>query len=111
MLIKDRVTPIFRTFGKLLNIDDNTMTDLGNGIIMPIGTMIPTLMVFLAELTKQHEEDSEGILNWITDAILYMKGELNEFPTIDLGYNIRFETQAVEEQRRKELLKKNANKI
>ena len=88
MLINDRVTHTFPIFGKILNLDDNQTFDFGGGIQVPVSNLIPLLMVEFARLCKQYPERAEGILDWMFDAILYMKGDLDQLPKMDLGFNL-----------------------
>jgi len=105
-LDKSRVTETFQMFSKILNIEDSRMADIGIGFELPVGSILPTFMRILAMYTNRNPESAEGILNWIIDGILYMKSDLDQLPTVDFGYNISFDTEVAEEQRRKQILSK-----
>lgn len=86
-LIKPRVTEIFQIFGKILSFKEDETISLGS-VTLPINDLLPILCIELARIANKHEEQAEGLFDWIAEGILYMKGDVDQLPKMDYGYFI-----------------------
>lgn len=86
-LMKARVDEIFFLLSKILMGEGNEGKDL-DIFFQAMYNNLPVLSTELARLANKQEEKTEGIFDWIAEAILYMKGDVDDLPRMDYGGTI-----------------------
>lgn len=86
-LIPERVVEISRYFGAILPIYDmKGKSHLEVALGVKFEEIVPEIMNVIAAtiVNQKHIEDAEGILDWLSHAILYMKGEVDDLPEMQI---------------------------
>ncbi len=81
---------MFQLFSKILPIKGSKTQEkaIQKSFGMSLEDFIFVILHDLAEgaIKKENQEKSEGILDWICEAILYMKNERDDYPEMNIDY-------------------------
>ena len=91
MLINERVTDMFNLFSMIMPIKGTKAQE--KAIQKTFGmTLKEFTFVILHDIGKnciapENKERAEGIFDWMSEAILYMKGERDDLPEMEIDYS------------------------
>ena len=87
-LIQNRVKECFWLFSQTLPIGQNQTNKLIDTFGEDISKALPQLITKMSDVCFSYPEDFEGYLEFISEAIQYMKGETDDLPDVDVSdYN------------------------
>ncbi len=93
MLIPERVEDMFNLFGRIFPIKATKAQEkaIEKSFGMSLKEFILAIMINLGHdcAKPENQDDAEGYLNWISQAILYMQGERDELPDMQIDYDFK----------------------
>ena len=91
MLIPERVEEMFNLFARIMPIKATKAQEkvIEKSFGMTLKDFILTVLVNLGHDCgkPENQESAEGYFNWISEAILYMKGETDDLPEMVIEYS------------------------
>jgi len=91
MLIEKRVEEMFNLFARIIPIKATKAQEkvIEKSFGMTLQDFILTVLVNLGHdsAKPENQESAEGYFNWISEAILYMKGESDNLPEMIIDYD------------------------
>jgi len=84
-LIENRVSEIFWLFGNILPIGKNQTKKLVEAFGEDVSKILPELFGKLGKIVHTYPEEFNGYLEFIVQAIAYMRGETDNYPDIDVS--------------------------
>lgn len=82
-LIADRVRDTLIIFFKFFAIDPKFRY---NGI--PVSNLLPHMARDLARMINDNPDQAEVIINWLSEAIFYCRGDTNNLPDFEIEFKV-----------------------
>jgi len=93
VLIENRVRECFWLFSQTLPIGTNQTNKLIETFGEDISKELPKLITKMSDVCFSYPEDFDGYLEFIMQAIQYMRGESDDLPEVDVSDYHRMITQ------------------